>query len=132
MKKITTLLTLSLFLLMSTAYAQHVHSERCGHNILKKSLEEKYPGYTETLNKTFEEAQAIGETLRLSGRAEVLTIPVAFHVVYHQDEPEQNIADSIIEDQLRVLNEDYRMLNEDADNLRDEFDIFVADAEIEF
>jgi hypothetical protein len=132
MKKITIALTLSLLFMAQIAIAQHVHSERCGHSILMLSMEEKYPGYQEAVRKTFEDAKLRGKESSQTGRREVYTIPVVVHVVWHSSTPAQNLADSIIEDQIRVLNEDYRKLNADASNLRSEFDPFVGDAEIEF
>jgi hypothetical protein len=132
MKKITFLLTLTLLLFSNFSFAQHTHTEKCGHNILMQSMEEKYPGYTEAVRKTFEDAKLKGKESREQGRRDIYTIPVVVHVVWHSSLPEQNIADSIIEDQIRVLNEDYRKLNADASNLRGEFDPFVGDAEIEF
>lgn len=65
-----------------------------------------------------------------SGGGGVYTIPVVFHIVYHDDE--QNIADSVVHSQMEVLNEDYRRMNADAVNTRDIFLPFAADCEIEF
>ncbi|MGE0561740.1 MAG: M43 family zinc metalloprotease [Flavobacteriales bacterium] len=62
----------------------------------------------------------------------VATIPVVFHVVYAPSIPEQNVPDSIIYSQLRVMNEDYRRTNPDTVNTRAEFDSLATDVEIEF
>ncbi len=132
MKKFTSLLTITLLFLANFSFAQHAHTDRCGHNILMQSMEEKYPGYQEAIRKTFEEAQLRGKESFEQGRQAVYTIPVVVHVVWHSSSPAQNIADSIIEDQIRVLNEDYRKLNADAANLRSDFTSLAGDAEIEF
>ncbi|MEZ5024041.1 MAG: M43 family zinc metalloprotease [Chitinophagales bacterium] len=95
-------------------------------------METKYPGYTEAVNKTFEAAKARGKEYRLNGRVDVLTVPVVVHVVWNTSDSSQNLADSIIEDQIRILNEDYRRLNADAGNIRSEFEDIVGDAFIEF
>lgn len=60
----------------------------------------------------------------------VLIVPVVFHVVYNT--PEQNIPDSVLLNQLQILNDDYRRQNADAVNTRDIFLPVAADTEIEF
>lgn len=71
---------------------------------------------------------------RLSGEAEraggARIIPTVFHIV-HQGGSE-NISMEQIEDQMRILNEDYRRLNADASNTRAEFIPVAADSEVEF
>ncbi|MCB9205472.1 MAG: hypothetical protein H6603_10885, partial [Flavobacteriales bacterium] len=80
----------------------------------------------------------------LSARAELLNregfegeraggvhiIPTVFHVI-HQGGSE-NISYEQIEDQMRILNEDYRRLNEDTTNTRPVFQPVAADINIEF
>lgn len=57
-------------------------------------------------------------------------IPTVFHVL-HQGGSE-NISYEQIEDQIRILNEDYRRLNEDTVNTREVFEPVAADANVEF
>ncbi|MCP4124688.1 MAG: hypothetical protein GY751_23340 [Bacteroidetes bacterium] len=120
-----------LFMSYTSAEAQHDH-EKCGDQVLKRALESQYPGYQEAINATFEEAKRTGRESRLTGRSSVYTVPVVFHVVWHSSDASQNIPDSVIQDQVRVLNEDYRRLNADAGDVRSEFAGVVGDAEIEF
>jgi PKD repeat protein len=60
----------------------------------------------------------------------IYTIPVVFHVL-HQNGPE-NISDSQIHDQMRILNEDFRKLNSDISAVVPTFSGITADSEIEF
>lgn len=57
-------------------------------------------------------------------------IPVVFHII-HMGGPE-NISKEQIEDQMRILNEDFRRLNPDTVNTRDIFKPVAADSRIEF
>ncbi len=60
----------------------------------------------------------------------VLTIPVVFHIVWHDST--DNISDERILSQLDVLNTDYRKLNSDLFYVPDMFKKLSADMEIEF
>ena len=60
----------------------------------------------------------------------IIRIPVVFHVVYNT--AAQNVSDAMINEQLRVLNEDFRKQNADAANTPSLFASLDADSEIEF
>ena len=57
-------------------------------------------------------------------------IPVVFHVIHGYGE--ENISKAQIEDQIRVINEDFQRRNADAANTRSQFRARAADFEIEF
>ena len=61
---------------------------------------------------------------------ELLVIPVVFHIVYNNDQ--ENLADSIILNQLEILNQAFRRQNENASQTRPAFLDFVGDTKIEF
>lgn len=63
-------------------------------------------------------------------RATKFIIPVVFHVI-HTNGPE-NISQAQIEDQIRILNEDYSFKNTNRANIRSVFTGVTADCEIEF
>lgn len=65
-----------------------------------------------------------------TGELPVITIPVVVHVVYNSNL--ENISDSQIESQIRILNEDYRKQNADISSVPEPFLGFVADSRIEF
>ncbi|TVR80699.1 MAG: T9SS C-terminal target domain-containing protein [Saprospirales bacterium] len=100
----------------------------CGDGLLKAQMERNYPGYNDVLEKTFEDARARAIT-PYRGQP-VYTIPVVVHVVWKEEE--ENLHDSIIINQIEVLNEDFRRLNADAGNLRAIFADRVGDPGIEF
>jgi hypothetical protein len=60
----------------------------------------------------------------------IIRIPVVFHVVYNT--ASQNVSDAMLNEQLRVLNEDFRKKNADISNLPSLFGSLDADSEIEF
>lgn len=57
-------------------------------------------------------------------------IPVVFHVIHQYGD--ENISKAQIEDQLRVMNEDFSRTNSDRTKTRSIYDGIVADMEIEF
>lgn len=111
-------------------FSSDIHAQQliCGDGILKNQLERNYPEYMDRVRSTFEEARMNGITPYRS--QEVYTIPVVVHVVWNAEE--ENLHDSIIIDQIRILNEDFRRLNPDAENLRPIFLDRVGDPGIEF
>jgi hypothetical protein len=102
--------------------------KRCMSNDLVNFYEQKYPGYKELVDQSFNDAKSLNRGLNES---EVFEIPVVFHVLYNA--PEQNLDESIVTRQLEILNEDYRRTNADTSNLREEFnDIKSTDSKIKF
>ena len=116
--------TLFTALLGISAYSQDFH--RCYTHEAMLEQEEKTPGYLAGVNEAFDRAKYAN----LQDRAEVLTIPVVVHIVFNSDA--ENLADSVIFNQIATLNADYRRVNADADNLRDTFNTIVGDTFIEF
>ncbi len=98
----------------------------CGNEILSNMMREHYPEWKRAIDQTFEEAK-----LKPAVRSEEpLTIKVVIHVVWNQ--PEENLHDSIIYDQVDALNEDYNRLNADTVNLREIFQNEAGNANIHF
>ncbi len=60
----------------------------------------------------------------------IIIIPVVVHVVYNTTA--QNISDAQINDQIRILNEDYRKLNSDVTSVPSVFQPTVTDSRIQF
>lgn len=118
-----TIVLLGLFCFCSV----HAQKQICGDQMSKLLLEQKYPGVSEIINKTFAKAKEESYPERSSM---VLRIPVVFHVIYNNDS--QNISDELIQEQIDILNEDFRRLNSNASETRDIFSSVAADPEIEF
>lgn len=61
---------------------------------------------------------------------DLFIVPVVFHVLYNN--AEENLPDSVIFNQLDLLNASFRRRNADTVNTRSDFDDIVGDAKIEF
>jgi hypothetical protein len=124
MEKKITLFCIS-FLLTICLYGQH-SPIICGNEIFSTIVKEKYPALFDSFNSTFEEVHT---TQRNSGN-EPLTVNVVVHVIWKEDV--ENLDDSIINNQIRILNEDYNRLNKDTANLRSIFKPEAGNANIHF
>ena len=92
MKKTLTLLLFVPVIL----FGQNLNFEkRCMSNDLINFYEQKYPGYKELVDQSFNDAKSLNRGLNES---EVFEIPVVFHVLYNA--PEQNLDESIVIRQL--------------------------------
>lgn len=87
------------------------------------------PGYKASVEAEFELAKA-WKTQNNAKSGSVYTIPVVVHIVYNT--PEQNLPDSVIFNQIQVLNEDYNRWNADTVNMRPVFDGVKGSPQIEF
>lgn len=87
----------------------------CGNDLFSQIVREQYPTLHEAFNTTFEDALHA-----TPGRGnDPLIVNVVVHVVWKEEA--ENLDESIILDQIRILNEDYNMLNADIANLRSYF-----------
>lgn len=85
------------------------------------------PGFKELVEKQFQKAKAWGGQNKADA---IYRIPVVVHVVHNN--AAQNLPDSVIIDQIRVLNEDYGRLNPDTVNMRPDFEPVKGNPRIEF
>jgi len=102
--------------------------ERCGYTHLLKQLKEK--GQHMAIEQIQEEAYSFAKQNGLQKSAPLYQIPVVVHIVHMS--PEENLPDSLIHQQIQVLNADFRRLNADTNLTRSEFLPVAADAGIEF
>jgi len=105
----------------------------CGFELVWKNLEQQVPGFRQQYDAFMQEQMAAADAqARPTGT--VYDIPVVFHVVYYQNGNtiKGNIPDSVILNQLAVLNRAYRKTHADTGNLRAIFKPLSADAEIRF
>jgi hypothetical protein len=100
----------------------------CGNEVFSHIVKEKYPELDAAFRNTFEEAQRNSHTAATQRSA--LNVRVVVHVVWNG--AEENLADSIILNQIQVLNEDYNRMNADTGNLRPEFQFVAGSADIHF
>lgn len=103
----------------------------CGDYLYKEYLNKKYPGFKESYEKTlFQIAEQVEKNKQLRTTSTQYTVNVVVHVVWK--DPSENLDDSIIYNQIQVLNEDYNRLNADTINLRSIFQPIVGKVGIHF
>lgn len=110
------LLLIGAIALSMSMYGQEL--ERCATTNYMEYRESIQPGYIQSTVDAFNVAKASQEGVVLKSN-EIYTIPVVVHIVYNTEE--QNLDDSVIHDQIRVLNEDFMRENADTTNMRDDF-----------
>ena len=98
---------------------------RCGFELIWKNLEGANPGFRAQYDAQFATA---GTASKPTG--DIYYIPVVFHVLYNT--PAENLPDSVIQNQIAVLNGAYRKQHADVGAVRGIFQPISADAEIEF
>jgi hypothetical protein len=120
-----------LFSLLIWAKAQAqtpFQAEPCFYAPAIEAMEQQFPGYREATQRTFEDAKRAKATpFHLRG---VAKIPVIVHIVWKN--ADENLSDTVVNQQIEVLNKAYRRQNEDASKLRSIFQPIAADAMIEF
>ncbi|MCE3296743.1 MAG: hypothetical protein K0R65_2457 [Crocinitomicaceae bacterium] len=116
------------FLVCGGAAAQAQTTHRCYSKEGIDHQEQLMPGYKNLVNEQFELAKQWSQNHE--PKRNIYTIPVVFHVVYNN--PEENISDEILQNQIDILNADYARLNADTVNLRSEFDPVAGATNIRF
>ena len=113
--------------------------EPCGQRNLIDQLEQKYPGFKKQMDVDY--LKSVHSKFSIEPRRTkitdtiyyydtIYTIPVVFHVLYNV--PSENIHDSLLQNQIEVLNRDYRRMNADSVNTRNIFKPRAGDARIQF
>jgi len=103
----------------------------CGSYDLMQHLDNKKPGFLELSNKLMQNIEKnISNQRNTKSSDSIYVIPVVFHIVYNNDS--ENIPDSVIQNQIEILNHCYRRTNSDTTNTRPVFHNIVADTKIEF
>ena len=120
------ILLLSALLLTSISFSQEI--PKCLSHEAIKYQESLTPGFESQVNKVFNTAKNKG--ILPNQKTGNHVIPVVVHVVYNL--PEANLPDSVIFNQIAVLNEDYNRLNADTVNMRSDFDIVKGSPNITF
>ena len=101
----------------------------CGSYSFLEILNKKSPGFLDLSNELVKNTLKKGKQ-NSSNKIDIYKIPVVFHIVYNTDD--ENLPDSVITNQLEILNQAFRRQNADTINLRNEFSTIVGDAKIEF
>ncbi len=101
----------------------------CGFERAVDHMEDQYPGYEDAIDYTIQKAKAKANS-RGTSNDSILQIPVVVHIV-HENQTE-NLNDSLIHNQIEVLNRSFRRNNPDTTDTRAVFDTLAGDARIEF
>jgi len=127
MKQILTLLSISITLFSNDITAQS--AQKCGTVKAMQKMEESYPGYVQGSKNLFNEFYNSNQNRAISDT--FLYVRVVVHVVYNT--PQENLPDSVILNQIQVLNNDFGRMNADTVNMRPVFDpIAGVDSRIRF
>lgn len=103
---------------------------RCGYDEINQYQSAQHVTYRQAVNTAFENARRWLQRRGVYSSDTLYRIPVVVHIVYHQ--PVENLPDSLVYNQIEVLNRDYRRQNADTVSLRPAFNGLGADAGIEF
>ena len=121
-------LLLFAFSIIGTAsYAQTIH--KCASHEAIQYQESITSGFIDQVNAIFETSKAYSEN-NTEKTNSIYNIPVVVHIVHNT--PEQNLADSVIFNQIQILTEDYNRMNADTVNMRSDFDIVKGSPQINF
>jgi PKD repeat protein len=125
-----TALAFFVFVILNTATAQQVNRCATDEKVTKHLLNN--PAAAQNFFSILENARTIKEEREagLRGGSPMRYIPVVFHVIHEGGT--ENISKAQIEDQIRVLNEDYTRTNADTINTRDVFKPVAANSNINF
>ncbi|MDQ3191989.1 MAG: GEVED domain-containing protein [Bacteroidota bacterium] len=124
MKKLLLIVFVSLFCSVNT-FAQRT----CGTMENLELLKSQDPFYTHAMERIEEQTKLFIAENGGSSRA-VYNIPVVVHVVYNTSS--QNISDTQIQSQIKILTDDFRRLNADKSNTPSTFTSVAADSEVNF
>lgn len=122
--------TLTLSAITTSIFAQGY--EHCGYEAMMDYNETLLPGYKASVNQTYQELIERSSGYTNSETRETYVIPVVFHVVWNTNSPEQNLPDSVLHEQIEVLNEDFSRTNADTTNTRSVFDSIAAGSNMAF
>jgi hypothetical protein len=103
----------------------------CGSYQYMKYVNKKIPGYLNLSDEFMRQIENIISNQKHNKSSDdILEIPVVFHIVYNNSD--ENIPDSVLQNQIKILNDCYRRKNSDTINTRPDFLNIVGDSKIEF
>jgi len=103
----------------------------CGSYDFMKYLDSKKSGYLDLSNQSMQYIENLLSIQNITKTTDSINvIPVVFHIVYNNSD--ENIPDSVIHNQIEVLNDCYRRTNTYTTNTRTLFQNIVSDTKIEF
>lgn len=106
-----------------------IRTPTCGSHHYLQEQDRRKPGILESNNQLLLDIAREPQLLHKK-EEEILEIEVVFHILYNTQE--QNIPDSVIHNQLALLNQIFRRQNRDTGDTRGIFSDYVGDAKIQF
>jgi predicted Zn-dependent protease len=112
--------------------------EPCAQNRIIELLEQQYPGfikqydhdYLQMIHPKKVDSRKVHVFDTVYYQDTIYTIPVVFHVLWNT--AAENIKDSLLINQIEVLNQDFRRVNADTANTRSIFKSRASDSRIQF
>jgi hypothetical protein len=116
-------------LMVATSLLSAQDLKHCGTTEMMNKL---YADHPELLQLQEQYDQDIREYTPSTTRDDegVFVIPIVFHVIHNYGS--EHISDAQVEDEVRILNDDYRKLNADTAAIVNAFLGIAADAKVEF
>jgi len=130
MRNFAFLLVTSTILLLWQSLPATAQPQPCGNTAVMELAKQAGPTLQIRRNTWERQLQDYLKNHSRSLENEIITIPTVVHIIYHTDE--ENLPDSIVYNQIEVLNQDFRRLNADTANTPDYFKPVAADMQLEF
>lgn len=123
---------LSLFLIGEVVGQAPNHMEQCGYNLAIQQREQRLPGYKNAVEAAHQQAQGLAAVIkdRYQKVDTIYRIPVVVHIVYNAEN--QNLPDSLVHQQMAILNADFQRANADTSNAREIYETRAGRMPIEF
>jgi hypothetical protein len=122
------------FMVPLLAQQQFPHIEVCGYNRALEQREKQQPGYLQAVDATHQQALKIAESMaaRMHKMDTIYEIQVVVHVVFNPNQPGSNLDDSLIINQMKVLNATFGRTNADTIQVRPVFQDRIGQMPIKF
>jgi len=103
----------------------------CGGFDIMEKMDQQTNGFLDLSDQFMAQlTRVVKNQQRNKSNVKLYTVPIVFHIVHNN--AEENIPDSVIFNQVDILNECFRRQNADTSNTRAEFKDLVGDSNIEF
>lgn len=111
--------------------SQNMSHPGCGSHSYMEHLEHQHSGFMEQSNQMMKNmSKRVQSNFDRRTQEEEYTVKVVFHIVYNKEEG--NLHDSVINNQLNLLNKCFNRENEDTVNLRPDFKAIAGNPKIRF
>ena len=128
---------------LDSLFGQSEEFEPCGHRHVIEDLESRFPGYKKEYDKMYQDIirMSKSKTTSINKRKRrikdtiytydtTIVIPVVFHILYSNTY--ENVEDSLLVNQIEVLNQDFQRQNPDTANTRSFFKSRAGSMKVKF